>query len=393
VSRIAPRWLWLLLSLSLPLGVAADDGGAGDGGLSDEAILGPTPSMVVRAMRLRLTFYEQDGRGYQSQADRSSVAAPGSERLYVEQPQLEVEATQGRLTHRLWLPVDVVTAASADALDATTSASRNNESVGFDISSSYRATSATEGTLRAAAHIEEPFRSYQLGAAVSHAFAEDNALVSASVNQAVDEFDRFTIVGIRRGRAYRSSSNGNLALTQLLSPTTVGYLGYGGTLQVGELSNTWNAVRVPGGKLGREYLPRERARHALLGRLSQALPWQGALHASYRFYADSWRIRAHTLEAQLLQRVARALYLRATYRFHTQNAPWFWTSDVAGGPIRSADSDLAALQAHTIGGAAALDLERVGGVRNLHADIGYERYFRSNDLHVNVYTCAVGFGF
>ena len=393
IGRASP-WVALLLLFS-PLGVAADGAAGAVDALSDEAILGPPaePSMVVRSLRLRLTFYDQMGRGYQSQAERASAATPGSERLYVEQPQLEVVATQGDLTHRLWVPVDIVTAASADALDATSSASRNNESVGFDLSSTYHATAKTDGTLRAAAHLEEPFRSYQMGVGLTHSFAQDNALAALSVNQALDEFDRFTILGVRRGRAYRSSSNANLALTQLLSPTTIGYVGYGGTLQVGELSNTWNAVRIEGGKLGREYLPRARGRHALLVRLAQALPFAAALHAGYRFYADSWHVRAHTLEAELFQRLSRALYVRATYRFHTQNAPWFWTSEVADGPIRSADSDLAAFAAHTIGGGASIDIAKIGGVQSLHADLGYERYFRSNDLHVNVYTCGVGFGF
>jgi hypothetical protein len=390
----ASRGFALLLML-LPLGVAADDQTASDDALSDDAILGAPAdsSMVVRSARLRLSFSDQAGHGYQSQAERASVATPGSEQLYVEQPQLEVEATQGKLTHRLWVPVDVVTAASADAIDATSSASRKNESVSFDLNTTYHATPSTEGSLRAATHIEEPFRSYQMGVGIAHSFAQDNALIAASVNQSIDEFDRFTIIGTRRGRAYRSSSNGNLALTQLLSPTTIGYVGYGGTLQVGELSNTWNAVRVGEHKLGREYLPRARGRHAFLARLAQALPFDAALHASYRFYADSWRVRAHTLETELFQRLGRVLVLRGVYRLHTQNAPWFWTSEIADGPVRSADSDLASFHAQTIGGGVAIDVARVGGLHSLHADLGYERYFRSNDLRVNVYTCGVGFGF
>jgi hypothetical protein len=61
--------------------------------------------------------------------------------------------------------------------------------------------------------------------------------------------------------------------------------------------------------------------------------------------------------------------------------------------FRSADSDLAGLHAQTVGGGLAIDLDSVGQLRRMHADVGYERYFRSNDLRVNVYTCAVGFGF
>jgi hypothetical protein len=54
---------------------------------------------------------------------------------------------------------------------------------------------------------------------------------------------------------------------------------------------------------------------------------------------------------------------------------------------------LAELRAQTLGGGAALDFASVGAVQNLHIDVGYDRYFRTNDLRVNVYTCGVGFRF
>jgi hypothetical protein len=387
-ARFCPRALLLALLL-FPLGVAA-----GEETLSDEKILGPAPGMKVESSRLRLSYYDQDGHGYQSQAGRSTAAAKGSEMLLVEQPQLELVATQGKFTHRFWVPVDIVTAASADAIDAMSSASRKNEAASVDITTTYHASPTLDGSLRAAVHMEEPFRSFQLGTGGRYAFAEENAVLSGSLNQAVDEFDQFDFHGTRMGRVYRSTSNANLGLSQLLSATTVAYAGYGATVQVGELSNTWNAVPLSSGKLGRERLPKRRYRHAGVVRLMQALPWMASLHGSYRLYADSWKTLAHTLESSLFQRLSRAVYLRLTYRFHTQSAPSFWTA--AAPPMavyRSADSDLAELRAHTLGGGTAFDLGRVGGVQNLHIDLGYDRYFRSNDLRVNVYTCGVGFGF
>ncbi len=384
------RLLLAAVLLWLPLVVAADDAD-----LTNERILGPRPGLHVQSLRLRFSHFEQQGRGYQSQADRHGARALGSEALRVEQPQLELVATQGRLSHRLFVPVDVVTSASADALDVMSSASRVNEAASIDLTSTYHGAH-DQGMVHVAFHDEEPYRSSQLGAGASHSFADDNAVVAASVHQLLDELDRFNVYGTRMGRDYRSTTNANLELTQLLSPTTVGNLSYGGTLQKGELSNTWNAVALQNGKLGREYLPRSRLRHALVARIAQALPWEGALHVSYRFYADSWHVLAHTLEYALYQRLGRALYLRFDYRIHVQNAPYFWTTLApASKPpgLRSDDSDLAQLTAQTVGGAASLDLPLSGGVRDLHLDLGYARYFRSNDLRVNIYTCGVGFGF
>jgi hypothetical protein len=205
-----------------------------------------------------------------------------------------------------------------------------------------------------------------------------------------DWFDRYQINGSFDGHAARASINVSGGVTQVLSPTTIGHLGYGITSQSGELGNTWNIVPLRNGDIGQEILPRKRLRHAVEARLAQWLPWNGAAKAFYRFYADDWGIRAHTLELQLHQRLSRLTSLRLGYRYHTQTAVDFFTTRASPeAEFRTADSDLADLHAHTIGVKGAIDIP-VRFARNLHADLAIERYFRSNDLRVNVYSCGLG---
>jgi hypothetical protein len=348
----------------------------------------------LESIRARYTHFSQDGRGFQSQADRPAFDQPGSELATIDQPQIEIVARQGKFTHRLWVPVDVVTAASPDAVDAVSTASRTNEAGTFDISHAYDVDRRSAVGLRYAFHLEEPFRSWQVGVFGRRSFADDNTTISASINQIFDWVDRFNIFGARLGRAYRSSTNGNVGVTQLLSPTTVGFLGYGVTVQLGELSNTWNAVPLDSKELGREILPGLRHRHAFVARISQALPWKGIIKGLYRFYVDNWNLLAHTIEAQLYQRFSSWLYLRASYRFHTQTAPYFWTTLAAAtARERSADSDLAEFNAQTFGILAGVDIRFTRGLRDLHLDFGYERYTRTNGLDANIYTCSLGFRF
>ncbi|HEY7956021.1 MAG TPA: DUF3570 domain-containing protein [Polyangia bacterium] len=369
-------------------------GAHADEPLSDSAILGAPPGFTIESLRLRFTHYDQEGRGYQSQADRPQVSQPGSEAVTVEQPQLEVVANQGKFTHRLWVPVDIVTAASPDALDAISSASRTNEAASLDLTSTYHLSHESDLFLRGGFHLEEPFRSWNLGVGGSRSFADDNTVISASLNQVFDWLDRFNIFGTRLGRDYRSSTNANLGVTQLLSPTTVAHLEYGVTVQLGQLSNTWNAVPLATGNLAEERLPSLRHRHAFVGRLAQALPWHGAIHGFYRFYVDNWGILAHSFEVALYQRFSSFGYVRLNYRVHHQTAPYFWTpSAAANAQYRSADSDLADFTAQTLGALVAVDLRFVRRVQSMHLDFGYERYFRTNDLRVNIYTCALGFVF
>src|SRR4051794_37032842 len=154
------------------------------------------PPYQIDSVRFRFTHYDQDGRGYQSRA--GPPGEPGSERLIVEQPQAEVVARLGdRIVERIWVPIDVVTAASPDhsrynkpidAPDAVTTSSRINVAGSLDTLTSYRYDAVTELYFRAAFHLEEPFESWGFGIGGARSFADDNTVISASLNQIVDWF-------------------------------------------------------------------------------------------------------------------------------------------------------------------------------------------------------------
>ena len=362
-------------------------------GLADGDILERPRSFRIESVRLRYSFFDQSGRGYQSMAGGPRFG-PGSEQLSVSQPQLEIVATQGeRLTHRIWAPVDIISAASPDAVDAISTASRMQEAGGVDVASTYKLDRNSEVSTRFAVHLEENFRSWTLGLGYTRHLADDNAVVQASFNQTFDWFDGYLLGGANRERQGRATSNLNLGYTQILSSTTVANLNYGLTVQSGELSNTWNTVPVADGTRGEERLPQLRHRHAFVGRLVQALPWRGSAKLSYRFYADSWGARTQTIELFLYQRITRWLYVRGTYRAHLQHGVDFFTELAPlGDGYRTADSDLADFTAHTFGGKIAMELP----LRRLHSfgvDLAYERYVRSNDLKVDIYSAAMSFQF
>jgi hypothetical protein len=395
---MAMRKLALGLALACLTGSARADEPLG------AAVLGAPPdpptlsSLRVEAVNFRITSFFQDGHGYQSKAG-PTVLGPGSERLLVFEPQGEIILRQGSLfTHRVLLPVDIVTAASPDALDknrpdAISQASRQNEAGSLAFSSTLHVDPHTDLTLNNGMHFEEPFRSWHVGLGASHSFAEDNAVISGNVLEIVDWFDKFDIDGNRDGRLTRTSSSANVGLTQILSRTAVAHVDYGITLQLGALGNTWNSVPLASGLRGGEILPKHRVRHALVGRVVQGLPWDGSIRGSYRFYADDWGIVAHTVEFELAQRLSRVFYVKANYRVHFQQGAYFFTTLAPDDfSLRTADSDLAPLGAQTVGLRLAADFE-APPFKMLHLDVGAERYFRTNDLSINIVTCGVGYRF
>jgi hypothetical protein len=396
-SNRAPARAAAVLALALTIA------GRGGSARADDAVAPPAPEppvFRVESVTTRMTSFSQYGHGYQSQAGPATLG-PGSERATILEPQLEIVASQGeRLTHRFWVPVDIVTAASPDSIDTgpssadvVSAASRHNIAGAIDWAATYKADRDTSLTTMSGVHLEMPFRSWNTGFAVSRAFADGATVLSATALEVYDWFDRFDIGGHRHGRTDRSSSTLSAGVTQILTPTTVVNVNYGVTLQQGEMGNTWNSVPLESGDRGAELLPDERVRHALVGRVSQALPWNGALRGYYRFYADDWGNVGHTAEAQLLQRFSRAFYVGALYRFHTQTGVSFFTPFAPlAFPLRTADSDLARLDSHTLGGKLVLDLPLKGQqMKSLHIELGYERYFRTNDLSMDVLTCALGY--
>jgi hypothetical protein len=363
--------------------------------LDDDRIL-DTSLFRMQSVDLQTASLNQYGHGYQSQA--GPVLGPGSERTTIFEPMGLFVFTQGdRITHRVYIPVDVVTAASPNSIappDVASGASRRVESGSIDWTVGYRATRTLDLSVRNDVHLEQPFRSFGSGLGIRSSFADEASVFSANAAEVFDWFDRFDITGRRHGHTSRNTTTGSMGFTQVLTPTTVANVNYGITVMEGTLGNTWNSVPLASGVRGAELLPTMRTRHALVVRASQWLPWNGALRAYYRFYADDWGIAAHSLEGELMQRILPQLYVGGYYRFHTQTGAYFFTTLApVDATLRVADSDLAPLDSHTVGGKISIDLPTRGTVRSVHLEVALERYWRTNDLRMDIASCATGFRF
>jgi hypothetical protein len=178
-----------------------------------------------------------------------------------------------------------------------------------------------------------------------------------------------------------------------LSTTTIAKASLAFTVQQGELGNTWNVVPAGDGVV-LEKLPRWRVRTSAVAAIAQWLPWNGALKLHYRYYWDDWGIASHTIEVRLHQRFAPWFYVTALYRVHDQKGAGFFTTHLpqVSDVLRTADSDLDTFVSQSVGGEARLHYP-LFGLRDAELGLGYERYFRSNDLQVNVYLWTTGFRF
>jgi hypothetical protein len=358
----------------------------------DETILGRDPGWRIEEVRARASWFEQRGRGFQSQD--GPIAGPGDESMWIFQPIVSMRIRQNdHVVHDVTVPVDIVSAASPDAVDSVSSASRVNEAGGVDVRTAIRTSDVTTVLTRVGFHIEEPLSAGFVGGGVVRSLADGNAGVSVTGNFMIDGFDGRNQRGEYLGKRARMTANANVAFSQILTPTTVADASYGVTFQAGTLEQGWNSVPVAG--LGMavagEKLPDTRLRHAIAGRLAQHVPWtRTTLRAGYRYYRDDFGLRAHTIDVQAYQWIGPRVYVHGTFRFHRQTGVSFFTTSLAAEPTptmdgpRTADSDLAPFDADDYG----LELVYLGAHTLVSG--GYVRYVRTNDLTIDVFSIEYG---
>jgi hypothetical protein len=363
---------------------------------TDDDILGRDARPHAEDVELRTSFIDQHGHGYQSQA--GPRGEPGSEQMTVFEPSALVIIRQSdKIVHEITIPVDIITAASPDAVDATTSASRRNESADVDVRSTFKRSEVTTLSSRFAVHVEEPMGSGTIGGGYKRSFADDNATVAINGNFTFDYFDDHDQSGLFLGKTNRETANVNVSGSQLLSPTTVVDASYGLTYQHGTLRTGWNAVPVDFTMFPTfEVLPHDRTRNALAVRLSQHLPWtHSTIKAWYRAYVDDFGIDAHTVELAAYQYLVPWLYVRGSYRYHHQTGASFFTTNEVKAPsddtLRTADSDLAPFSAHEWTVELAMVRGRApGALRGWSLGAELMRYTRTNDLQITAVSLTIG---
>src|SRR5262249_5323607 len=152
-----------------------------------------------------------------------------------------------------YVPVDLVTSASTNALDAISTASAVTEAGNIDVTTEIDAAQDVDVNLHYGIHVEEPMTSLNLGAGSALPLAEDNTVLEVDFAGLVDIFDPIGPDGRDPGLASKKTFSANGSISQILSPTTICWLSYGFTYQAGTLETTYNAVPTANGRLGEKF--------------------------------------------------------------------------------------------------------------------------------------------
>jgi hypothetical protein len=163
----------------------------------------------------------------------------------------------------------------------------------------------------------------------------------------------------------------SLSLSQILTRNAVLGFNYELLTDQGYLANPYREIRFLSPGVGQGFsknfqvYPNTRTSHSASLQLKYYLPYRAALTGQYRFFRDTWAIRAHTLELDYTHPVSKRWIFDASLRYYTQKHADFYSDLFPRANYQNfmgRDRELAAFHSYTLGAGASYQFA-VPGVR------------------------------
>jgi len=155
-----------------------------------------------------------------------------------------------------------------------------------------------------------------------------------------------------------------LGLSQILTRNLIAVFNYEVLTDQGYLQNPYREIRFlspgqgAGYTLGPQVYPNTRTSNAGSVELKYFLPYRAALTGEYRYFQDTWGIRAHTAELGYTHPAWNHWIFDGTVRFYTQTPATFYSDlfpRINYQNFEARDRELAAFNSYTAGVGASYD--------------------------------------
>jgi len=156
----------------------------------------------------------------------------------------------------------------------------------------------------------------------------------------------------------------SIGLSQILTRTIIANFNFEVLTDQGYLQSPYRKIlyRNPLAGLGytqaEQIYPNTRTSNAGSGQLKYYLPYRAAVTGSYRYFSDTWGIRAHTAEVGYTHPAFKKWIFDTSFRFYTQNAATFYSDlfpRANSQNFMARDRELAAFNSYTVGIGASYD--------------------------------------
>ena len=271
--------------------------------------------------------------------------------------------------------VDAVSNASIDVVTTASPYREHRTEYGFSADYVYRDSQITFGT--------------------SSSHEPDYTADSASVDVAQEVFGGMTTVslGFTRGSDKVGKHDApefadtarhwqyRLGLTQILTPRWIMSANVEALSDDGYLGSPYRVARVFGAAVP-ERSPRTRSARAIKFRVIGDIGSRSAVHADYRYFRDTWEIKAHTLELGYSRYFGEAWLADTFLRFYSQKHALFYSDNATTETtFVSRNRQLSTFSSIGLGAKLAYTVRKVPGRYEVKLNGAYEYVrFRYNDF-------------
>ncbi len=266
--------------------------------------------------------------------------------------------------------VDAVSNASIDVVTTASPYSESRNEYGVGAEYVYRDSKITLSALRSS---EPDYIANTLGLDISQETFGGMTTVSLGFSRATDEIGKKNAPEFADTAAHWQYRVG---VTQILTPRWIMSANAEAIAEEGFLGSPYRVARVFGATVA-ERTPRTRSQRAVKLRLMGDLGSRDAVHVDYRYFWDTWDIKAQTAELGYSRYVADEWLIDTTLRFYRQDHALFYSDNAtAETTYISRNRQLSTFNSTGIGAKVTYDLGRVTGnmALKLHGAYEYTRF-------------------
>jgi len=308
--------------------------------------------------------------------------------------------------------IDYYTSASSDKIDPKTLSSASSSDVRIYPSVSYSIENEVKGnTVGFNASFSREFDYQSIGAGISFnkTSKDKNREFGVKANVFLDQVSIIMPVEFRPVSANPRRSDDNnyatsprnsydlgLSFSQVANKRLQFALLLDLAYQKGFLSLPFHRVYFSDGSKGMDLLPDTRFKLPLALRANYFLGDKVIIRSYYRYYQDSWGIRAHTANIETAIKLTPFVSLSPFYRFYMQSAADYFApfqKNTAGSTYHTSDYDLSKFNSNFLGmGIRFVPAKGVLGIRHLNMlELRAGHYNRSDGLQSNIVSLNLRF--
>ncbi|WP_341888351.1 DUF3570 domain-containing protein [Variovorax sp. YR752] len=251
--------------------------------------------------------------------------------------------------------VDAVSNASIDVVTTASPFKEKRTSYDFNVDYAHRDSMMSMGVYRSK---EPDYEADSVSIDVAQEVYGNMTTVALGFTRGVDK------VGKRGEPSFADKAKHwqyRLGLTQVLTPTMLASANLEVVSDSGYLGNPYRAARVFGATVP-ERMPRTRTSRAMKFRIVADLGDRNAARAEYRYFWDTWDIKAHTLEGGYSRYVGTDWLADGFVRLYSQGEALFYSDNATSETTYlTRNRQLGAFRSFGLGGKLSYTARRVPG--------------------------------